>query len=356
MKKKLLVLLWVLLLIGSQTYAQSRTVTGRVTAKDDGQPLPGVSITIKGTKLGTQTNTEGRFSVTVPSSNTVLVFSFVGYSTQEIVATGNINLVLSPAQNQLNEVTIAVPYGTAKRETFVGSAAFITAKDLTNRPITNPLSALAGVAPGIQVNPASGQPGGAPAIRVRGFGSINSSNDPLIIVDGVQYQGALNNINTEDIENISVLKDASSTALYGAKAANGVIIVTTKRGKKGTGQFSVKATQGIIYRGIPEYDRVDAKQYYPLEWTAYRNSLAYAATNPLSLLDASILASGLGTRNASNQQVLNGRTYLDISQTLGALTVNGVYTQSNNPFNVPSTQIVDVNGKINPNADRKSVV
>jgi TonB-linked SusC/RagA family outer membrane protein len=349
MKKNLLGLLCFLLALGSQTYAQNRTVAGRVTAKDDGQPLPGVSITIKGTKLGTQSNTDGRFSVTVPSSNTVLVFSFVGYITQEVTAAGNITVALSPALNQLNEVVV-VPFGTAKRETFVGSAASITAKDLTNRPVTNPLSALAGVAPGIQVNPASGQPGGAPAIRVRGFGSINSSNDPLIIVDGVQYQGELNNINAEDIENISVLKDASSTALYGAKAANGVIIVTTKRGKKGTGQFSVKATQGIISRGIPEYDRVNAYQYYPLEWAAYRNSLAYAATNPLSLSDASVLASGLGTRNASNQQVLNGRTYLDISQTLGALTVNGVYTQSNNPFNVPSNQIVDVNGKINPNA------
>jgi TonB-linked SusC/RagA family outer membrane protein len=350
MKQKLLWLFLILFTLSGAVSAQTRTVTGRVTGKDDGQPLPGVSVTIKGTKTGTQTDVNGRFSVGVPTNNATLVFSFLGYSTQEVAATGNVNIVLAPVLNQLNEVVISVPYGTARRETFVGSAATISAKDLTNRPVTNPLSALAGVAPGIQVNPASGQPGGAPAIRVRGFGSINSSNDPLIIVDGVQYQGALNNINTEDIENISVLKDASSTALYGAKAANGVIIVTTKRGRKGSSQFNVKATQGVISRGIQEYDRVDAYQYYPLEWTGYRNSLVYAASNPLSITDASIIASGLGTRNANNQQVLNGRTYLDISQTLGALTVGGVYTQSNNPFNVPSTQIVDVNGKINPAA------
>ncbi|RYE24650.1 MAG: hypothetical protein EOP45_05595 [Sphingobacteriaceae bacterium] len=230
MKKKLLSFLWILLFVGSYTYAQNITVTGTVTGKDDGLPIPGVSVTIKGTKLGTQTNTTGRFSLSVPSNSSVLVFSFLGYSTQEANANGNLNISLTSATNQLNEVTITVPYGTANRETFVGSAASVSSKDLTNRAVTNPLSALAGVAPGIQVNPASGQPGGAPAIRVRGFGSINSSNDPLIIVDGVQYQGALNNINSEDIDNISVLKDASSTALYGAKAANGVIIVTTKRG------------------------------------------------------------------------------------------------------------------------------
>ncbi|WP_419802043.1 SusC/RagA family TonB-linked outer membrane protein [Mucilaginibacter sp.] len=350
MRKKLLSSLWFFLLIGCYTYGQNRTVTGTVTGKDDGLPLPGVSVSVKGTKFGTQTNTTGRFSLSIPENNSVLVFSFLGYSTQEVSATGNLNISLNPVTNQLNEVTITVPYGTANRETFVGSAASVSSKDLTNRPVTNPLSALAGVAPGIQVNPASGQPGGAPAIRVRGFGSINSSNDPLIIVDGVQYQGALNNINTEDIDNISVLKDASSTALYGAKAANGVIIVTTKRGRKGNSQFNVKATQGVIFRGIPEYDRVDAYQYYPLEWTGYRNSLVYATNNPLSIADANIIASGLGTRNANNQQVLNGRNYLDISQTLGALIVGGVYTQSNNPFNVPSTQIVDVNGKINPAA------
>lgn len=350
MKQKLLKLILIFFTLSGAVNAQTRTVTGRVTGKDDGQPLPGVSVIIKGTKTGTQTDPNGRFSVSIPSNNATLVFSFLGYSTQEVAATGNVNVALVPVQNQLNEVVISVPYGTAKRETFVGSAATISAKDLTNRPVTNPLSALAGVAPGVQVNPASGQPGGAPTIRVRGFGSINSSNDPLIIVDGVQYQGALNNINPEDIDNISVLKDASSTALYGAKAANGVIIVTTKRGRKGNSQFNVKATQGVIYRGVPEYDRVDAYQYYPLEWTGYRNSLVYAASNPLSIADASIIASGLGTRNAANQQAFNGRNYLDISQTLGALTVGGVYTQSNNPFNVPSTQIVDVNGKINPAA------
>ncbi|MBS7564448.1 TonB-dependent receptor [Mucilaginibacter sp. Bleaf8] len=349
MKKILLNFLWVLMLLGSQAYAQSQTVTGRITGKDDGQPLAGVSVTIKGARTGTQTNADGKYSITVPSGNATIVFSFIGFITSEQVAKPVINLVLIPAQNQLNEVVV-VPYGTAKRETFVGSAASISAKDLQNRQVANPLNALAGAAPGIQVNTSSGQPGASPTIRIRGFGSVNASNDPLIIVDGVQYEGSISNINSEDIENMSVLKDASSTSLYGAKAANGVIIITTKKGKKGIGQLSVKATTGVSRRGVPEYDRVNAYQYYPLEWQAYRNSIFYAANSGLNLEQASMLASGLGTRNTNNLQVLNGKTYLDISQTLGSLVSGGVYKQSNNPFNVSGTQIVDVNGNINPNA------
>lgn len=349
MLKTLQKLLWILLFIGSQAYAQNQTITGKVTGKDDGLPIAGATISVKGTRTRTQTDADGKFSLSVPSGS-VLVISFIGYNTTQLSASLVSNVTLVPVNNDLTEVSIVVPYGTAKRETFTGSAATLNAKALETRAVTNPLNALAGIAPGIQVNPSTGQPGGSPTIRVRGIGSISASNDPLIVVDGVQYQGTLSSINSEDIDNISVLKDAASTALYGAKAANGVIMVTTKKGRNGAGQLSVKATEGIISRGVPEYSRVDANQYYPLEWMGYRNSLVYAASNPLSIADASIIASGLGTRNAANQQVLNGRTYLDISQTLGSLIQGGVYTQSNNPFNVPNTQIVDVNGNLNPNA------
>jgi len=349
MTKTLHKFLWILLFVASHAYAQNQTITGKISGKDDGLPIAGATVSVKGTRTRTQTGADGRFSISVPSGS-VLVVSYIGYKSAEVPARSVINIGLDPDNNDLNEVTIVVPYGTAKKETFTGSAASLSANDLAKRSVSNPLSALAGIAPGIQVNPATGQPGGAPQIRVRGIGSISASNDPLIILDGVQYQGTFNNINSEDIENITVLKDAASTALYGAKAANGVIMVTTKKGRNGTGQLSIKATEGIISRGIPEYSRVGAEQYYPLEWQGYRNSLVYAASNPLSIADASIIASGLGTRNAANQQVLGGRTYLDISQTLGSLIQNGIYTQSNNPFNVPSNQIVDVNGNINPNA------
>jgi len=354
MKKFLLNFLWVLLLIGSQAYAQG-PVSGRVTGKDDGLPLAGVSVTAKGTKVGTQTGPDGRFTINV-QSGTTLVFSYIGFITQEASASANLNIAMLSAPNQLNDV-IAVPYGTAKRETFVGSAASITSKDLTNRPVSNPLSALAGVAPGVQVNPAIGQPGAAPVIRVRGIGSVNASNAPLIILDGVQYEGTVSNINAEDIENITVLKDASSTALYGAKAANGVIMINTKRGKKGANQVNIKATAGLMYRGVPEYDRLDAYQYYPMAWQAYRNALLSA--NPtLTRAQASVLASGQGTIDPlTNTQlpptgsgIAATTRFPSISQTLGSLNNGNLITQSNNPFNVPANQIVDVNGVINPNA------
>jgi len=349
MTKTLHKFLWILLFVASHAYAQNQTVTGKISGKDDGLPIAGATVSVKGTRTRTQTSADGRFTLSVPSGS-VLVVSYIGYKSAEVSARSVTNISLEPDNNDLTEVTIVVPYGTAKKQTFTGSAASLNAAALEKRAVSNPLTALAGIAPGIQVNPPTGQPGAAPAIRVRGFGSINASNDPLIIVDGVQYEGALSSINSDDIDNISVLKDAASTALYGAKAANGVIIVSTKKGRNGAGVLNVKVTEGLISRGVPEYDRLDAYQYYPVEWQAYRNSLVYAASNPLSIADASTIASGLGTRNAAGQQVLNGRTYLDISQTLGSLIQNGVYTQSNNPFNVASNQIVDVNGNLNPAA------
>jgi TonB-linked SusC/RagA family outer membrane protein len=352
MKKKLLNFLVVLLLLGSAAYAQSRRITGKVTSAEDGSPLPGVSIRLQGTNVGTQTTSNGDYSIAVPTGPQTLIFSYVGSITQtvKVGASGTLNVKMASDPKVLSEVSIVVPFGTAKKETFTGSATVISSKDIANRPVTNVLNALSGASPGVSVSSANGQPGSAPSVRIRGIGSINASNNPLYVVDGIQYENAIANLNSDDVESISVLKDASSTALYGAKAANGVIIITTKKGKRNSSQTNIKVTEGYSARGIPEYSRVDAYQYYPLEWQALRNGLAYAATNPLSLANASIIASGLGTRNANNQQIIGTATYLDIAQTLGNLVVGGVYKASNNPFNVPSNQIVDVNGKINPNA------
>ena len=345
MKKILQGFLWVLLLIGSQAYAQS-PVSGRVIGKDDGLPIAGVSVTLKGSKTGTQTAPDGRFSLNV-SPGTTLVFSFIGYITQEVSASGNLNISLVSAPNQLNDVVV-VPFGTAKKETFVGAAGVVTAKDFALRPISNVSNALTAVSPGVQVSSTNGAPGSGLSIRIRGFGSINASNNPLYIIDGAQNENSTANLNPDDIESISVLKDAASTALYGAKAANGVVIITTKKGKKNNGQLSIRALQGVSYRGVPEYDLMDAYQYYPTEWTALRNSLV---TSGISRENANILASGLGARDASNRQIFNGSPYLDVSQTLGSVVVGGVYTQSNNPFSgVNANQIIDVNGNLNPNA------
>ncbi|RZJ20183.1 MAG: SusC/RagA family TonB-linked outer membrane protein, partial [Acinetobacter sp.] len=235
-----------------------------------------------------------------------------------------INISLESDSKVLNEVLV-VGYGTTTKGAFTGSASNVKAADLANRTVTNLNNALAGAAPGIQVNAGSGQPGAGPSIRVRGFGSISASNDPLYVVDGVQYSGSISNINVDDIENISLLKDAASSALYGSSAANGVIIITTKKGRANQDKLSIKALQGVTSRGIPEYETVDAYQYYPLAWQAYRNSLVYPAT-------------GAGqTLTAANTAATN-----TIKSLLG-----------NNPFNVADNTIVGTDGLLNPNAALK---
>ncbi|RZK65424.1 MAG: SusC/RagA family TonB-linked outer membrane protein, partial [Pedobacter sp.] len=232
-----------------------------------------------------------------------------------------INISLESDSKVLNEVLV-VGYGTTTKGAFTGSASNVKAEDLALRPITNVNTALAGAAPGIQVNAGNGQPGSGPSVRIRGFGSISASNDPLYIVDGVQYSGNISNINVDDIENISLLKDAASSALYGSSAANGVIIITTKKGKLGEPKLTVRGVQGVVSRGIPEYETVDAYQYYPLAWQAYRNSLVYPT-------------SGTGITLAA----ANTKASTDIKGLLG-----------NNPFNVANGSIVGTDGLLNPSA------
>lgn len=320
--RKLLLGSWLLsLLFCLPVLAQDVAVSGRVTSSDDNSGLPGVSVTVKGTTRGTTTDADGNYKINVPSSGR-LVFSYVGFATQEI-AVGNQSTIpvrLAPDASNLEEV-IVTTFGTAKRAAFTGSAGVISAKQLQERPITNFAQALAGSAPGIQTTAGSGQPGSAPVIRIRGFGSISSGNDPLYVVDGVPYAASIANINAQDIESITVLKDAASTALYGARAANGVVVVTTKKGQKDRSTISVNMTKGVNTRALPEYDRVGPDQYYPLMWEQYRNSVAYRATNPLSLSAANLSA----------------------TNTLSALVGYNVY-------DVPFNQLVNTDGQMNPNA------
>lgn len=256
------------------------------------------------------------------------MFSAIGFNSREIrVGTRtNVDVELVSIESALDEVVV-VAYGTAKRGSFTGSAVQLDSARIGPRPITSVVSALDGAAPGIQVAAANGQPGSTPAVRIRGFGSINASNDPLYVVDGVPYAGSISNLNPQDIETMTVLKDAASAAIYGSRAANGVIMITTKKGRSDKGRFEINATQGFISRAIPEYDRVGPAQYYPLMWEAYRNSLAYSASTPLPLDQASQIASGLVTGR-------NG-----IVQLLGY-----------NAYNVPANQLIDVNGQLNPSA------
>ncbi|AKD55268.1 TonB-dependent receptor [Spirosoma radiotolerans] len=320
--KKTLSVLWLLTVLFSMpALAQDFLVTGRVTSAEDKTGLPGVSVQLKGTTRGTTTDAEGNYRLNVPA-NGRLVFSFIGFASQE-VAIGNksaIAISLVPDAANLDEV-IVTTFGTAKRASFTGSAGTLSPTQIQNRGVSNVAQALSGAVSGVQTTAGSGQPGSAPEIRIRGFGSISSGNDPLYVVDGIPYSGNIANINPGDIESVSVLKDAASTALYGARAANGVVVVTTKKGQKDRNTINVRYTQGFSKRGLPEYDRVGTGQYYPLMWEMYRNSIAYRATNPVPL----------ATANA------------DATNRLVSLVGYNVY-------NVPDNQLVNTDGQMNPNA------
>lgn len=335
-----------LLFLATASWAQERIVTGKVTSTEDGAAVPGVNVLVKGTTNGTATDADGSFSININSADDVLVFSFIGFATREITV-GNqssIAVALDPDITVLSEVVIRVPYGETQRGLFTGSVAQLGDKQLKQRPVTNVINALAGAAPGIQTTAGSGQPGAAASIRVRGMGSYTASNDPLYVVDGVPYSGNIANLNMNDIEDISVLKDASSAAIYGSRAANGVIMITTKKGRKDRTQIELNLMQGVMSRGIPEYERVNAREYYPLMWEAYKNSLVYPASGTGVPEDvAANLATGtlprFTTGTNAGKQNYNGKAYSDIGQLLGY-----------NPFNVGSTEIVLPDGTLNPNA------
>jgi len=254
-----------LLVISQYAIAQQeRVVTGRVTDSKDGSGVPGVTVTPKGTKTGTQTTADGSFKVTVPGNVTALVISSVGYAAQEVDITGKtvveVSLVISNAQ--LGEVVVT-GYGTARKKDLTGSLVSIKEKDFNKGVITSPDMLIQGKAAGVMVISNMGQPGGSTTIRIRGTSSIRSGNQPLFVVDGVPLSGGLarpggsgadfgsdpgnplNFINPNDIVNITILKDASATAIYGSRGSNGVVMITTKRGKSGAPQIEVSASAGL---------------------------------------------------------------------------------------------------------------
>ncbi|MFW5657631.1 MAG: TonB-dependent receptor plug domain-containing protein, partial [Bacteroidota bacterium] len=229
MKKIVFTGMLMFVMMSFSAFAQT-SISGTVTDADDGTSLPGVSVVVKGTTSGTITNADGTYQIDAPGDAT-LVFSFVGYNTTEVPVDGRttIDIALQSALVGLEEV-IVIAYGTTTRESFTGVADVISNEKIERRPVSNISRALEGVAPGVQVSSSSGQPGEGDAIRLRGFGSVSSSNAPLYVLDGVPFDGTLNSINPSDIENVSILRDASASALYGARGANGVIIITTKKG------------------------------------------------------------------------------------------------------------------------------
>ncbi len=278
---RLLCLVFVIVSIPFTLLAQQKTITGKVTNDTTGAPLAGVSVSAKGGRNATQTKADGTFSISVPTSVTTLTFTSVGYASRDVSITGTtVDVSLSESKgDNLNEVVV-VGYGTVRKRDLTGSVASVQAKDFNKGVITNPDQLLQGKVAGLQVINSSGQPGAVTIVKIRGNNSIRSSNTPLYVIDGVPLDGRtarpglLNNaglgntpdvnpllfINPADIASIDVLKDASSAAIYGSRGANGVVLVTTKKGASGAGKVDVGAYAGIgnVLRRIK---MLDASEY-----------------------------------------------------------------------------------------------
>jgi TonB-dependent starch-binding outer membrane protein SusC len=231
-----------LLFFSLAAFTQEKTISGKVTDSKDGSAMPGVSVTAKGSAAGTQTSADGTYRLSVSSSTTVLVFSFVGYDAQEVNIDGrsSINIQLVNSNTTLGEVVVT-GYGTARKKDLTGSITQITSKDFQKGPQTTPLQLIQGKVPGVQISTGNGMPGAGIYIRIRQGASLNANNDPLIVVDGVPLEsGGISGVanplallNPNDIESMNILKDASATAIFGNRASNGVIIITTKKGSSG---------------------------------------------------------------------------------------------------------------------------
>lgn len=281
------------LLLGGAAYAQDMTVKGKVTA--NGLEMPGVTVSVKGTAGGTITSLDGDFTIKADAGS-VLVFSFIGYETVEVPVKGNgpINVELREKTTDLDEVVIAVPYGTAKKSTFTGSAGVVDKKIIANSQVASVSQALQGSVAGLQSFSASGQPGEDATILIRGVGSVNASTTPLYVVDGVPYDGALSSISNQDIASITVLKDAAAASLYGSRAANGVVMITTKQGsKKSAPSIEISAKYGFSDRAVKDYEQVSTEQYFMLEWEAIRNMRMNLKKNP----DTAEAAAAYATQN-----------------------------------------------------------
>lgn len=289
MMKRFFILMCVLLFMGTTLLGQQIRVSGTVTDASEGASLPGVTITVAGTTAGTVTDINGRYEIPA-APDAVLVFSFIGMRTQEVPVNGRtlINVALESEMVGLEEV-IVIAYGTTRRESFTGVADVISAEKIERRQVSNITKALEGVAPGIQTTSGGGQPGSSAQIRLRGFGSISADNAPLFVVDGMPFSGNLNAINPDDIASITVLRDASAAALYGSRGANGVIMITTKRGDERRPSMSFTSRVGFTDRVIPEYPRVSSEEFMLITWEALRNAAHFGAQG-LAIEDANVQA------------------------------------------------------------------
>ena len=329
MEKRLTMILACLFLSLGMALAQT-AVTGTVVSQEDGQPIIGATVRVVGASAGAVTDADGKFSISMPAGHNKLKVTYVGMVDQDVTVKGNsVRVVLAPDETNLDEVMV-VAYGTAKKSAFTGSAAVVKSDDIAKISSSNAMSALSGKVSGVQINSATGAPGQESfRIRIRGISSINAGNDPLIIVDGAPYNGDINNLNQNDIASMTVLKDAASAALYGARGANGVVIITTKNGREGTSSITVDAKWGANTRGVEFYNTVESPAAY---YEAYYQSLKNYRT-------------GLGDDAATaHRWALNNM-------------FSGGYDLGYNVYTVPEGQdFIGPNGKLNPNATLGRVI
>lgn len=308
--------------------AQTRSVSGIVYSASDNEPLVGATVKVKDTLLATATDIDGRFTLSgVSRSAKFLEVSYVGYEPQIVPITDDIKVYLKETSEMLDEM-IVVAFGKQKREAFTGSATVVSSAEIEKQQVSNPVAALDGRVPGMQMlstnNPAGES--GASDIVIRGIGSLNASTSPLIVLDGLPYNGYLNDLNPADIENITVLKDAASNALYGARGANGVIMITTKNASRGSTKTTIGAKWGANTDARVHYDYIDNPgEYYEAHYRALMNAYQYKQGMPFQ--QAHILANNTIPQTAQ----LNGLGYM-------------VYTVPQNEF------LIGENGKLNPNA------
>ena len=329
MKGKLMMLLACLFMSASLVTAQTSKVTGLVIGAEDGEPVIGATVAVKGVPtLGAITDVDGKFVIeNLPSSAKTLVVSYVGMTTQEVTIHPYVKVTMQSDAEVLEDVLV-VAYGTAKKESFTGSAAVVNNKKITARPVANVTKALEGMVAGVQTTSGSGQPGSGASIVIRGFGSINASSSPLYVVDGVPYDGSISSINPNDIASMTILKDASAGALYGSRGANGVVMITTKKGEQGRTRVNLKANWGVSSRSLPRYETLDEAGYLETVYQSYKNDLIYNDGVAPSLAAVQAL-----------QAMKSGATAI--------FGTNEMY----NPFNYSITELIDpVTGKVRSDA------
>ena len=337
MKKIKFLIMILVLTVSAAVSAQNITVTGQVKDSSTGEGIPFASLQVKGTMVGTSTDLDGFYSISAPTDG-VLIFSSIGYVNVEAPVNGNsvVNVVLSP-DTQVLEETIVVAFGTATKESFTGSATVVKSDDIAKVQASDATRALEGVVAGVQMTTTSGTLGSSPSIMIRGASSISAGTAPLYIVDGIPFNGDLNNINSSDIESMTVLKDAASNALYGARGANGVIMITTKKAKHTDAVVNVDAKWGINTKALKSYDYITAPgQYYEVYYSALKSYLMNA--QGMSDYEAHITA---------NQYMVAGPDNKDASG----------FTLGYNMYTVDEGQtLIGTNGRLNPAASLGRVV